>query len=48
MPSGKTTDAIAMNFVPDTTLVLHMYGFEGYSSQYKIDKIVNNHLNSCK
>ena len=33
---------------PDTILLLHIKGFEGYSSQYKIDKMVNNHLNSCK
>ena len=48
MPTGKTTDVIAMNFFPDTILLLHIYGFEGYSSQYKIDEMVNNHSNSCK
>ena len=47
MPTWKTTDAIAMNFFPDTHL-LHIYGFEGYLSQYKTDEIVNNHSNSCK
>ena len=33
----KTTDAIAMKFYPDTILLSHIYGFEGYSSRYKID-----------
>ena len=39
-----------MKFFPDTILLLHIYGFEGYSysSQYKIDEMVNSHSNSCK
>ena len=36
------------DFFLDTILLLHIYGFEGYLSQYKIDKTVNNHLNTCK
>ena len=48
MPTGKTTDAIAMNSFLDTILLLHIYGFEGYSSRYQIDEMVNNHSNSCK
>ena len=28
MPTGKTTDATAMNIFPDTILSLHIYGFE--------------------
>ena len=47
MPTEKTINALAMKFFPDTILLLHVYGF-GYSSQYKIDKMVNNHSNSCK
>ena len=48
MPTEKTPDAIAMNVFPDTILLLHICGFEEYSSRYKIDEIVNNHSNSCK
>ena len=33
---------------PDTTLLLHIYGFVAYLSRYKIDEMVNNHSNSCK
>ena len=46
MPTGKTADGIAMKFSRQS--VLHMYGFKGYSSWYKIDEMVNNHSNSCK
>ena len=48
MPTGKTTNAIAMKFSPSTTLLLHICGIEGYSSWYKIDEMANNHSNSCK
>ena len=48
MPTGKTTSAIAIKLFPDTTILLHIYGFEGYSSWYEIDEMVNNHSNSCK
>ena len=37
-----------MKFFIDTILLLHIHGFEGYLSQYKIDKMVNNHSNSYK
>ena len=33
---------------PNTIILLHVYGFEGYSSQCKIDEMVNNHSNSYK
>ena len=33
---------MAMKFLLDTILLLHMYGFEGYLNRYKIDKMVNN------
>ena len=33
---------MAMKFLVDTILLLHMYGFEGYFNQYKIDEMVNN------
>ena len=33
---------MAMKFLVDTFLLLHMYGFEGYLNRYKIDEIVNN------
>ena len=33
---------MAMKFFLDTILLLHMYGFEGYLSWYKIDEMVNN------
>ena len=28
--------------------LLHINSFEGYSIQYKTDKMVNDHSNSCK
>ena len=33
---------MAMNFFLDTILLLYIYGFKGYLSQYKIDAMVNN------
>ena len=33
---------MAMKFFLDTILLLYINGFEGYLSQYKIDKMVNN------
>ena len=49
IPTEKTTDHMALNFFPDTILLLHIYNFEGYLSRYKIDKMVtHNHSNSCK
>ena len=33
---------MAMNVFLDTILLLYIYGFEGYLSQYKIDETVNN------
>ena len=33
---------MAMKLILDTTLLLHIYGFEGYFNRYKIDEMVNN------
>ena len=33
---------MAMKFLLDTILLLHIYGFEGYLNQYKIEEMVNN------
>ena len=33
---------MAMKFLLDTILLLHIYGFEGYFNRYKIDEMVNN------
>ena len=33
---------MAMKVFLDTILLLYIYSFEGYLSQYKIDKMVNN------
>ena len=33
---------MAMKLFLDTILLLHIIGFEGYLSQYKIDEMVNN------
>ena len=46
MPIEKITDAIAMKAFPDTIFLLHIHGFEGYSSRYKIDEMVNNNSNT--
>ena len=38
-----------MKFFPDTIPLSHIiYYFDGYSSQFKIDEMVNNHSNGCK
>ena len=33
---------MAMKFFLDTILLLYIYSFEGYLSQYEIDEMVNN------
>ena len=33
---------MAIKFFLDTILLLHIYGFEGYINQHKIDEMVNN------
>ena len=33
---------MAMKFLLDTILLFHIYGFEGYLNQYKIDEMVTN------
>ena len=47
IPTGKTTDHMAFNFLPDTILLLKVDHFEGILNQIKIDRMVNNHLSSC-
>ena len=37
---------MAMKFYTDHTLLLKVYSFEGFSNWYKIDRMVNNYLNS--
>ena len=33
---------MAMKFFLHNILLLHIYGFQGYLSRYKVDKMVNN------
>ena len=47
IPTGKTTDYMAFKFFPDTILLLKVDRFEGILNRIKIDKMVNDHLNSC-
>ena len=48
MSTGKTTDAIAMNFLQTLSFYYTwLYGFKGYSNWYKINEMVNNHSNNC-
>ena len=47
IPTGKTTDHMAFNFFPDTTLLLKVDHFEGILNRIKIDEMVNDHLSSC-
>ena len=48
MPTGKTPEAIAMNFFQALSFYYTYVVFEGHSSGYKINEMVNDHLNSCK
>ena len=47
IPTGKTTDHMALKFFPETILLLKVDIFEGILSWIKIDVMVNNHLSSC-
>ena len=47
IPTGKTTDHMALKFFPETILLLKVDCFEGILNQIKIDGMVNDHLSSC-
>ena len=47
IPTGKTTDHMALNFFPDTILLLKVDCFEGILNQIKIDGMANDHSSSC-
>ena len=47
MPTGKTTDHMALKFFPDTILLLKVDYFEGILNWIKIDRMVNDHSSNC-
>ena len=47
IPTGKTTDHMAIKFFPDTILLLKVDNCEGILNWIKIDGMVNDHLSSC-
>ena len=47
MPTGKTTDHMALKSFPETTLLLKVDHFEGILNWIKIDRMVNDHSSSC-
>ena len=47
IPTGKTTDHMALKFFPETILLLKVNRFEGILNRIKIDGMVNDHLSSC-
>ena len=47
IPTGKTTDHMALKLFPETILLLKVDIFEGILNRIKIDGMVNDHLNSC-
>ena len=47
MPTGKTTDHMALQIFPDTIILLKVDRFEGILNQIKIDGMVNDHSSSC-
>ena len=44
IPTGKTTDHMAIKFFPDTILLLKVDCFEGILYRIKIDRMVNDHF----
>ena len=44
IPTGKTTDHMALKFYPESIFLGH---FEGIFNQIKIDGIMNDHSSSC-
>ena len=47
IPTGKTTDHMAFKIFSDTILLLKVDCFEGILNRIKIDRMVNDYLNSC-
>ena len=47
MPISTTTDARALKFFPDTIQLIKTEQCETFVNQFKIDRIVSNHLSSC-
>ena len=43
IPTGKTTDRMALKFFPETVLLLKVDHFEGILNQIKIDRMMNDH-----
>ena len=46
IPTGKTTDGMALTFFPETIFVLNVDRFEGILNRIKIDRMVNDHSSS--
>ena len=47
MPTGKTTDHMALKVYTETILLLKVHNFEGIVNQIKIDRKVTDHSSSC-
>ena len=47
IPIAKTTDGIAIKFLPETIPLLNIESFEGFLNWCKIDRIVNDNSSSC-
>ena len=47
IPTGKTTDHMAMKFFAETILLIKVDPFEGILNWIKIDGMANDHLSSC-
>ena len=47
IPTGKTTDHVALKFFPKNILLLKVDHFEETLNQIKIDGMMNDHSSSC-
>ena len=47
IPTGKTTDHMALKIFPVTFLLLKVDHFEGILNQIKIDGMMHDHSSSC-
>ena len=47
IPTGKTTDHIALKFSPEFILLLKVDCFEGILNQIKIGGMVNDNSSNC-
>ena len=47
IPTGRTTDHMALKFFSETILLLKVDRFEGILNRIKIDRMVNDHSSSC-